>query len=202
MPKTLEELIISLKMGQMIHIVNALQSQERPKIKKFATIAVARQRVAKHLAKAIDIPAALAMINKAGIQLVFKPETDRAAANASDAEKAEVSEALGKKPASKPAPARDLKTERASEEKVYRDAGVLPKAPRKAGLNSSILVTVEEGPKKKQTAPPHLNLRCPLCGYYAKSIPSMLAKGRLKCPVHPAQNLETAEERHEKRGRY
>ncbi len=50
--------------------------------------------------------------------------------------------------------------------------------------------------------PPHLNLRCPSCGYYAKTIPTMLAKARLICPVDPKHGkLLTADERGEKRGR-
>ncbi len=57
---------------------------------------------------------------------------------------------------------------------------------------------------KKQNTPPHLNLRCPIgsCGYYAKTTPGWLAKGRLVCPMNPAHGiLKTAEERAEKRGK-
>lgn len=58
-----------------------------------------------------------------------------------------------------------------------------------------------DGPKKQNT-PPHLNLRCPSCGFYAKTTPEWLAKGRLQCPMNKAHGaLLTAEERNEKRGR-
>lgn len=53
---------------------------------------------------------------------------------------------------------------------------------------------------KKQNTPPHLNLRCAKCGYYAKSTPAMLAIARLKCPVDNSI-LQTKEERGETRGK-
>lgn len=66
-----------------------------------------------------------------------------------------------------------------------------PKAPRPEG----------EAPAKQNT-PPHLNLRCPSCGYYAKSTPDMLAIARLACPVNSKHGiLLTKEERGENRGR-
>jgi hypothetical protein len=56
--------------------------------------------------------------------------------------------------------------------------------------------------KKKQITSPHLNLRCPECGYYAKSTMVYLAIARLACPVSPKHGpLLTADERGEKRGR-
>lgn len=55
---------------------------------------------------------------------------------------------------------------------------------------------------KKQNTPPHLNLRCPVCKYYAKTTPACLKLARLRCPVDVAHGiLKTAEERGEKRGR-
>lgn len=57
-------------------------------------------------------------------------------------------------------------------------------------------------PAKKQNTPPHLNVRCACCGYYAKTTPAMMQIARLKCPVDPKHgNLLTAEERGENRGR-
>lgn len=57
-------------------------------------------------------------------------------------------------------------------------------------------------PGGKQATPPHFNLRCPSCGYYAKTTMDFLNKGRLVCPVNPKHGvLKTAEERGEKRGR-
>ena len=53
---------------------------------------------------------------------------------------------------------------------------------------------------RKQNTPPHLNLRCPKCGYYVKSTPAMLEIARVKCPVD-GQKLLTKEERGEHRGR-
>lgn len=59
-----------------------------------------------------------------------------------------------------------------------------------------------DGEPRKQNTPPHLNLRCPVCGYYAKTTPACLAKARLTCPVDAKHgHLLTAEERNEKRGR-
>jgi hypothetical protein len=52
----------------------------------------------------------------------------------------------------------------------------------------------------KQNTPPHLNLRCPVCAYYAKTTPAMLKLARLACPLGHGKLL-TAEERGEKRGR-
>ncbi len=46
----------------------------------------------------------------------------------------------------------------------------------------------------------HLNLRCTVCGYYAKTTTTWLAKGRLACPITGHGNLLTPEEREEKRG--
>ena len=48
-----------------------------------------------------------------------------------------------------------------------------------------------------------LNLRCPKegCNYLAKTTVDMLKNGRLRCPVHPQQILQTKEERGETRGR-
>lgn len=55
---------------------------------------------------------------------------------------------------------------------------------------------------KKQVHAPMLNIRCGTCGFFAKTTPAMLGKGRLKCPIHASHgNLLTAEERGEKRGR-
>jgi hypothetical protein len=49
---------------------------------------------------------------------------------------------------------------------------------------------------------PHLNLRCPHCGYYVKSTAAMLSRARLTCPVDLQHGLLlTAAERGEKRGR-
>ncbi len=53
---------------------------------------------------------------------------------------------------------------------------------------------------KKQKVIPHLNLRCPACGYYAKTTPEWMSKGRLKCPVD-GKDLLTKIERGETRGR-
>lgn len=46
-----------------------------------------------------------------------------------------------------------------------------------------------------------VNLRCPRCAYYAKTTRGMLRRARLKCPLHPAEVLETPSERNEQRGR-
>lgn len=59
---------------------------------------------------------------------------------------------------------------------------------------------VVSGDKKKQKIIPHLNLRCPACGYYAKTTPEWMSKGRLKCPVD-GKDLLTKIERGETRGR-
>lgn len=59
---------------------------------------------------------------------------------------------------------------------------------------------VASGDKKKQKIIPHLNLRCPACGYYAKTTPEWMSKGRLKCPVD-GKDLLTKIERGETRGR-
>jgi len=59
---------------------------------------------------------------------------------------------------------------------------------------------VSSGDKKKQKVIPHLNLRCPDCGYYAKTTPEWMSKGRLKCPVD-GKDLLTKIERGETRGR-
>jgi hypothetical protein len=59
-----------------------------------------------------------------------------------------------------------------------------------------------DAPAKKQNTPPHLNVRCAACGYYAKTTPAMMKIARLLCPVdHKHGMLLTAEERGEKRGR-
>jgi hypothetical protein len=46
-----------------------------------------------------------------------------------------------------------------------------------------------------------VNLRCPQCGYFAKTSNEMLSRGRLKCPVD-GEVLATKEERGEKKGRW
>ncbi len=63
---------------------------------------------------------------------------------------------------------------------------------------------VAKSPKepKVQKKYPHLNLRCPVCKYYAKTTVEMAKKARLVCPVDAKHGkLLTAEERGEKRGR-
>lgn len=54
--------------------------------------------------------------------------------------------------------------------------------------------------KKDKVGAEQLNLRCPECDYFAKTDKRSLALGRLVCPVHPKQVLQTKEERGEKRG--
>jgi hypothetical protein len=76
------------------------------------------------------------------------------------------------------------------EEKVV--ASAKKKAPKK------------EGAAGKSKTPPHLNLRCDHegCGYYIKTTPFWLKKGRVICPMDKSHGiLKTAEERGEKRGR-
>lgn len=75
------------------------------------------------------------------------------------------------------------------------------KGKKPAKKSTPALTHVETGPKKQNT-PPHLNLRCPSCGYYAKTTPACLKLARLICPVDPKHGkLLTADERNEKRGR-
>lgn len=61
----------------------------------------------------------------------------------------------------------------------------------------------EDG-EKKQSIPPFLNLRCPVCDFFAKVSAPSHAKGRLVCPIDGGKHgiLKTAEERGEKRGRF
>lgn len=73
-------------------------------------------------------------------------------------------------------------------------------APKKRGRKAA--PRQDGDAPRKQNTPPHLNLRCPTCQYYAKSTPAMLKIARLICPVDPKHGkLLTAEERGEKRGR-
>jgi len=53
---------------------------------------------------------------------------------------------------------------------------------------------------RNEAVNPHVNLRCPTCGYYAKTTKEWLAVKRLCCPIDGAELL-TAGERGEKRGR-
>ena len=111
--------------------------------------------------------------------------------------------------APKPAPMEDT-PEMAKAKKILeqdrkrRDAGAnavepaaAPAAPKPARKSAP-----STGEAKKQNTPPHLNVRCASCGYYAKTTPAMMKIARLKCPVDAKHgNLLTAEERGEKRGR-
>lgn len=58
-----------------------------------------------------------------------------------------------------------------------------------------------EQPAEKNDGPsPHINLRCAVCGYYAKTTQYWHSLKRLRCPIDGAE-LQTAKERGEKRGR-
>lgn len=50
--------------------------------------------------------------------------------------------------------------------------------------------------KRIQPSTPHVNLRCPECGYYAKTTKDMLDIGRLECPID-GEELLTRQERKE-----
>lgn len=92
------------------------------------------------------------------------------------------------KPAPEPAAAAPVKTKPAPVNKLAKEEST--QADQREGRTP-----------KKQKLTPHLNLRCPSCGYYAKSTPAMLSKARLTCPVDPKHGkLLTAEERGETRG--
>lgn len=80
----------------------------------------------------------------------------------------------------KPAAAKTFGVVEGGKGKGTRPAASSPKPPAVA----------KDGP-----APPHLNLRCPVCNYYAKTTPDMMAVGRLLCPVSGHGILQTKEER-------
>ncbi len=87
-----------------------------------------------------------------------------------------------------------------------KDSAIIKAVPEN-NAKVKIPTTAEAKEAKKvaaQKTPPHLNLRCPVlgCGYYAKTTPAWLKKGRLVCPMDKTHGkLETADERGEKRGR-
>lgn len=78
-----------------------------------------------------------------------------------------------------------------------REAAVKPPAPPPVSVSSG----APRPRREAQPAPAQINLRCPDCGYFAKTTVVMMAKARLVCPVSLSHGkLLTPAEREEKRG--
>lgn len=204
MPNMIEQFTKSLKTSQLVDVHNGICIKP---VKKFVDRATAEARVIAAITENVDNKAGasrediLKLLQRSEVRLILQPE-QVAIQTAKPAPVVELKKAVDKAIASgSPVlvnkPAIEVLTDKASDKalKAVESEGNKKPIAKKSAAPS------EDGPRKQNT-PPHLNVRCAHCGYYAKTTPAMMKIARLKCPVDGKHgNLLTAEERNEKRGR-
>ena len=192
-----------LKTSQLIGLYNLALPAGATQLKKFSTKGVAERRT-EIMIGAEGVPTD-EIVRAAVVKLILSPaEADKilhpaffqpikellAAAEVPELELgAAQGISINRSKAVTPPPASSPATVAATPIKApaVKKQAKVPKAPKE---------------KKKQKPSPHLNLRCEVCAYYAKTTTEMHAKARLVCPVDAKHGkLKTAEERGEKRGR-
>lgn len=180
---TIQEAIKTLKTAEIINLYNSHLMEGASAVKKFSDRAAAEKRLLKLAEENLGLMDRLNdLANGNGSMPLLesdlvdpKPEPELGNPQGLTLVGAKALDAV-------------LAAKKAAEEK---EAKKVAKATKKAAA----------GPKKQKTIP-QINLRCPSCGFFAKTTTEWHAKGKLVCPMNKAHGvLQTAEERGEKRGR-
>lgn len=187
----------TLKTGHIVSLYNAA-NPAKP-VTKFSDRTTAEKRLAAILAKGeLDVSKYTDLLGLPATAVITDKASDKAI-KALEAEPKPKPKAEAEPPLRRQKLMADIKAVLAVKPVVV-DSTPQAKAPiSKPAITKP--TPVPAAPKAQNT-PPHLNLRCPVCAYYAKSTPAMLKLARLVCPVDRKHGiLMTAEERGEKRGR-